>query len=164
MKRHLILILGLAASLLAYAGVYFASTAPARDLQNCPAPELAWLKQQYNLSDAEFKRISELHAGYLPQCRAMCAKIDAKNAEIRGLLENSTNVTSQVQAALNEAGQLRAQCQAQMLNHFFQVSLTMSPEQGKKYLAWVRSKTVHGNSEMKHDGAENHEDTPHSMH
>lgn len=150
--------------MLAYGGVYFASTAPARDLRNCPAPELAWLKQQFNLGDAEFRRISELHAGYLPQCRAMCAKIDAKNAEIRGLLENSTNVTPQVQLALNEAGQLRAQCQAQMLNHFFQVSQTMSPEQGKKYLAWVRSKTVHGNSEMEHDRAENHEDTPQSIH
>lgn len=163
MKRNVVFLVGLAACLLAYGGVYLASTAPARDLQNRPAPELAWLKQRFNLSDAEFKRISELHAGYLPQCREMCAMIDTKNAEIRGLLENSTNVTPQVQAALNEAAQLRAQCQSQMLNHFFEVSRSMSPEQGKRYLAWVRSKTLHGNDGMDHGGTESHTGSHDSM-
>lgn len=163
MKRHVVFILGLAACLLAYGGVYFASTAPARDLQNRPAPELAWLKQQFNLSAREFQRISDLHAAYLPECREMCAKIDAKNAEIRGLLENSTHVTPRVQTALNEAAQLRAQCQAQMLNHFFEVSRTMSPEQGKRYLAWVRSKTLHGSAGMDHGGTESHTESHDSM-
>lgn len=165
MKRNFIFIFGLAASLVAYAGVYFASSSRARDLQSRPQPELAWLKQEYNLSDAEFKRISELHEAYLPQCREMCMKIDAKNAEIRTLLETSTNVTSQVQTALNEAAALRAKCQSQMLNHFFEVSRTMSPEQGKRYLAWVRSKTLHGNGGgMVHGEGESHNVTHDSMH
>ena len=164
MKRHLIFVCAIAASLIAYGSVYFASTSRARDLQNCPSPELAWLKQEFNLSDAEFKRISGLHEAYLPQCREMCAKIDAKNSEIRGLLEASTNVTSEIQAALNDAAQLRAKCQSQMLNHFFEVSRTMSPEQGKRYLAWVRSKTLHGNGGMDHGEGEGHAQSHDSMH
>ena len=164
MKRHFIIIIGLAACLLAYGGVYFVATGPVRDLQNRPAPELAWLKKEFNLSDAEFKRISELHASYLPQCREMCARIDAKNGEIRALLETSTNVTDEVQSALNEAGQLRAKCHSQMLNHFFEVSRTMAPEQGKRYLAWVRSKTLHWNGGMDHGGAEHPVDSHETMH
>lgn len=150
MKRHLVVIFGLAACLLAYGGVYFASTGQVRELRNRATPELAWLKQEFNLSEPEFKRISELHDAYLPQCRAMCEKIDAKNTEIRLLLESSTNVTADIQNALGDAARLRAQCQSQMLNHFYEVSRTMSPEQGKRYLNWVRSKTLNGSGGMEH--------------
>lgn len=155
MKRHLILMCGLLACLLAYGGVYYASTKPARALEDRPQPELAWLKQEFNLSESEFKRISDLHEAYLPKCREMCMKINAKNSELRQLLESSTNVTGHVQAALNESARLRAQCQAQMLDHFFEVSRTMAPEQGKRYLTWVRAKTLQGNGGMNH-GDETH--------
>lgn len=154
MKRHFLIILGVVACLVAYGGVYLASTKPARELKERPAPELAWLKQEFKLGDAEFKRISDLHGAYLPKCREMCMKIDAKNTELRHLLKTSTNVTADVQATLSAAAQLRAQCQAQMLSHFYEVSRTMSPDQGKRYLSWVRSKTLAGNGGMNHDGDE----------
>ena len=35
---------------------------------------------------------------------------------------------------------LRADCQTMMLHHFIQVSQTMPPEQGRRYLAWVKDK------------------------
>ncbi len=43
-------------------------TAPARAEMCSPAPELAWLKQEFKLDDAQFERVRQLHAGYLPQC------------------------------------------------------------------------------------------------
>lgn len=152
MKRHLFFIFAIAACLLAYGGVYLASTKPARDLETKPTPELFWLKEEFNLSDSEFNRISELHAAYLPKCREMCTKIEAKNDELRLLLQSATNVTKEVQGTLNDSARLRAECQAQMLSHFFEVSRTMSPEQGKRYLTWVRSKTLEGNEGMHHGG------------
>lgn len=154
MKRYSLVIIGLVACVAAYACVYFASTKPARELKELPAPELAWLREEFNLSDSEYKRISDLHASYLPKCREMCTKIDAKNSELRRLLETSTNVTTQIQGTLNDAARLRAECQAQMLSHFYEVSRTMSPEQGKRYLTWVRSKTLAGNGGMHHEGDE----------
>ena len=52
----------------------------------------------------------------------------------RGRLGNGTNVTAEAQAKLNELGELRAQCQAQMLQHFVTVSQAMPPEQGHAIL------------------------------
>ncbi|MBI1176294.1 periplasmic heavy metal sensor [bacterium] len=141
MKRGLlILMVGLMAAGAAYACIYFVCTAPARSLEQSAKPELAWLKEEFNLSDAEFKRVSDLHAAYLPQCQEMCRKIDAQNVELQKLLADATNVSPQIEAALAEASRLRADCQTMMLRHFIQVSQTMPPEQGRRYLAWVKDK------------------------
>ena len=149
MKRGvLILLFGLVAAAAAYGCIYFACTSSARNLQRSDRPELAWLKQEFNLSDAEFKRISELHASYLPQCREMCLQIDARNNQLQKLLADATNATPEIDAALTEAGRLRSDCQRMMLRHFFQVSQTMPPEQGRRYLAWVKGKAFLPNYDM----------------
>src|SRR5437879_13846885 len=77
MKRgFVILSLGLLAAALGYCCVYVTATSSARRLQKSDQPELAWLKQEFNLSDAEFKRVSELHAASLPTCHELCRQID----------------------------------------------------------------------------------------
>jgi hypothetical protein len=72
-KGVVILLLGLVVAAAAYGCVYFVCTAPARTLQNGDKPELAWLKEEFKLRDSEFKRVSELQASYLPQCRQIKA-------------------------------------------------------------------------------------------
>ena len=149
MKRGvLILLFGLVAAAAAYGCIYFACTSSARNLKHSEKPELAWLKQEFHLSEPEFKRVSELHASYLPQCRQMCLKIDAHNASLQKLLAEATNATPAIDAALAESGRLRSECQKMMLRHFFQVSQTMPPEQGRRYLAWVREKAFLANYDM----------------
>jgi len=141
MKRGVfILVLGLVAAAAAYGCVYLACTSSARSLQRSDKPELAWLKEEFNLSDADFNRASELHAAYLPQCRDMCREIDAHNANLRTLLSGATSMTPEITAELTESARLRSQCQTMMLRHFFQVSQTMPPEQGRRYLSWVKAK------------------------
>lgn len=141
MKRGvLILVLGLLTAVTAFACVYFACIAPARSLQQSEQPELAWLKEEFNLGDDEWKRVSELHAAYLPQCQAMCRQIDAQGTQLQKLLAVATNVTPEIDTALAETARLRTECQRMMLRHFFQVSQTMPPEQGSRYLAWVKEK------------------------
>jgi len=141
MKRGLlILVLGLLAAGAAYGCVYFVCTSPKRSLQRSGRPELAWLKDEFSLSDAEFKRICELHAAYLPQCREMCRKTDAQSVQLQLLLDSATNATPELDTALVEAARLRSECQRMMLRHFFQVSQTMPVDQGRRYLAWVKGK------------------------
>ena len=143
MKRGLlILVFGLMAAAAAYGCIYFACTSGTRSLQQSNRPELAWLKDEFNLSDAEFKRVLVLHSAYLPQCQEMCRKIDAQNVQLQKLLAGATNVTTELDAALAEAGRLRSECQRMMLGHFIQVSQTMPPEQGRRYLAWVKEKAL----------------------
>ncbi|MBI3870450.1 MAG: periplasmic heavy metal sensor [Verrucomicrobia bacterium] len=144
----LILALGLLAAAAAYGCIYFVCMSPARSLQQSDKPELAWLKEEFRLSDGEFKRVSELHVAYLPQCRDMCREIDAHNVKLQTLLSGATNVTPEITAALTESARLRSECQTMMLRHFFQVSQTMPPEQGRRYLAWVKEKAFLPNYDM----------------
>lgn len=147
-KGVIILVLGLLAAAAAYGCVYFVCMSPARSLQQSDKPELAWLKEEFKLGDAEFKGVSELHAAYLPQCRDMCREIDAHNVKLQKLLSGATNMTPEITAALTESSRLRSECQTMMLRHFFQVSQTMPPEQGRRYLAWVQEKAFLPNYDM----------------
>jgi hypothetical protein len=147
-KGVLILVLGLLAAAAAYGGMYFVGTSSARRLKQSDKPELAWLKEEFKLSDTEFKRVSELHSAYLPQCRDRCREIDAQNVKLQTLLSGATNMTPEITAALAESSRLRSECQSMMLRHFFQVSQTMPPEEGRRYLAWVKEKAFLPNYDM----------------
>ena len=147
----IILLLGLAAAAAAYGCVYFVCMSPIRSLQRSEKPELAWLKDEFNLNDADFKRISELHAAYLPQCREMCREIEASNVKLQTLLSGAMNMSPEITAGLAESARLRSECQTMMLRHFFQVSQTMPPEQGRRYLSWVKEKTFLPDFGMPHE-------------
>ena len=142
MKRSgLILVLGLALAGAAYCGFYFLGSAAERNLMESPVPELAWLRKEFNLNGAEFKRISELHAAYRPGCEERCRRIAAKNSELKALLAQTNALTLEIEKKLTEAAELRLECQRAMLKHFIEVSKTMPPEQGKRYLVWVEERT-----------------------
>jgi hypothetical protein len=141
MKRSLfILLLGLGIGAAAYGCIYTVCMLPARSLERSERPELAWLKEEFHLSDAELNRVSELHTAYLPQCREKCRMIAEQNEHLQTLLAAATNSTPEIDAALVEVAQMRSGCQRMMLHHFFQVSQTMPPEQGRRYLSWVKEK------------------------
>ena len=143
MNRSLVIVLG---ALVLCAALFGGSYAVSRRVcQNCMAKsvsDLDWLQQEFHLSGAELDRIQRLHEGYLPKCADMCAKIAAKKSELETALNNSTNVNPAAQQKLAELAGLRAQCQAQMLQHFTEVSRTMPPEQGRRYLAEMQRLTL----------------------
>ena len=151
MKRGLlILVLGGVGAVAAFCCVYLIATATPRALMQSPQPELAWLKHEFNLGGAEFERISELHAGYLPQCMERCRQIDELNDTLSKRLDAATQVTPEIERLLGERARIRASCQAEMLKHFFEVSRTMPVEQGKRYLAWARDNTCLREQAMDH--------------
>jgi len=143
MNRSLVILLGL---LLLGAGVFAGSYVATRHVcamkPASPADDLSWLRDEFHLGDADMARVRELHNGYLPKCAEMCAQIAAKKREVADALAAGTNVTASAQAKLKELGDLRARCQAQMLEHFVAVSRAMPPEQGKRYLAEMQRVTL----------------------
>jgi hypothetical protein len=142
MRRGLqVLGVGVAVAALTYLCVYFAGTAGTRAMLGSPQPELAWLKHEFQLSDAEFARLSELHNGYLPKCAERCRQIEETNGRLEQALRGASELTPEVRTLLSERARMRADCQAEMLEHFFAVSREMSQEQGRRYLAWVQSRT-----------------------
>jgi hypothetical protein len=136
-KGALILLLGLALSTAAFSGFYYFGTASCRQLMSQPQPELAWLKKEFHLSDAEFTRISQMHAAYLPQCRERCLRIAEQDRQLQQLLDKATNMTPEIQNLLAQRARTRGECETEMMKHFLEVSRTMPPEQGRRYLAWV---------------------------
>jgi len=67
---------------------------------------------------------------------------DDQNAKVQQLLAGTNTVTSEIKQALAEAAQLRAECESAMLQHFFEVSRAMPPDQAKRYLSWVQEQTL----------------------
>jgi hypothetical protein len=142
MKRAgFILLLSLTVAVAAYCGIYYTCTASQRTMLESDKPELAWLKKEFNLSDTEFKRIAGLHAAYRPRCLEMCRMIEAQNLRLKQKLAATNQMTTEIEAAIAESARLRSECQRNMLTHFYEVSRTMPPEQGRKYLAWVQERT-----------------------
>jgi small-conductance mechanosensitive channel len=141
MNRSLVILLGaLALCAALFGGSYFAGQRAC--LMTRPTDDLSWLRDEFHLSDAEMARIQKLHEGYLPKCAEMCAKIAAKKSELETALGGTTNINPVAQQKLAEIAALRAQCQAQMLQHFNEVSQTMPPEQGRRYLAEMQRLTL----------------------
>lgn len=133
---------GVAFAVLAYCCVYYAGTAEHRTLLRQASPELAWLKEEYHLDDRQYDRIVQLHTAYQPKCLEMCRRIDEKNTRLMALLKAANTVTPEIKKTLAEAAEVRTECQAGMLEHFYEVSRAMPPDQGRRYLAWVQRQTL----------------------
>lgn len=147
-KGVFILIVGLLLAAAAYGCVYFVCTSSARTLQESSRPELAWLKDEFHLSDVESRRIAVLQAAYLPQCEEMCRQIDAQSQRLKQLLAATNQITPEIEAAITENARLRAECQSHMIKHCYEVSRTMPTKEGRRYLAWVQEKTCLSNDGM----------------
>jgi len=106
------------------------------------ADDLEWLRREFRLGDGEMKRVRQLHEGYLPRCREMCDRIAARKQELHTALDAGQGLTPEAEQKLADVGVLRAQCQAQMLRHFHEVSQVMPPEQGRRYLAEMQRLTL----------------------
>lgn len=107
-----------------------------------PHDDLEWLRREFRLGPAELARIRELHAGYLPQCRARCTELAARKTELAAELAAQGTFSPRAEALLREVAALRAECQADMLRHFIAVSRAMPPDQGRRYLAEMQRLTL----------------------
>jgi len=141
-RSRAILALGVLMALLAYVGFYFVGSVRHQDVHRSQAPELEWLKTKFHLTESQFARVQEIHKGYLPECRRMCGRVDAKNEEIRDLIAGTNSVTPGIEKALREAAALRSECQTMMFRYFFEVSKSMPEAEGRRYLQWVQDRTL----------------------
>ena len=143
MKRPLlILVIALLAGGALFASSYFMGRRVCEACVASSTDDLGWLQQEFHLSDADMARVRELHNGYMPKCAEMCGRIAAKKLELEDALAGATNISSVATQKLTELAMLRSQCQAQMLEHFTQVSQAMPPEQGRRYLSEMERLTV----------------------
>ncbi len=141
MRRLLPILLVLLSAVSLAGGAYWVAKKVCVEHYARSADDLDWLRREFRLSDAEMARVRQLHQGYLPKCRAMCAQIAAKKLELQSALDSGRGEPRGGAEACGIGG-LAAQCQAQMLRHFDEVSQAMPPEQGRRYLAEMQRLTL----------------------
>jgi hypothetical protein len=143
LRRSLLILLAVLLAGAAIAGTSYLLARRICLLQLAPAGnDLAWLRDEFHLSEAEIQRIRQLHEGYLPKCRENCARIAAKKQELQTALDKAQGMTPEAQQKLAEVAALRAKCQGNMLAHFYEVSRAMPSEQGRRYLVEMQRLTL----------------------
>src|SRR5438876_754399 len=80
-----------------------------------PQGEMEWLRREFQLTDAQFARIKQLHDDYRPRCDLMCERIAEANTKLNQLIESNNAVTPEVEAALKESAAQQEYCRRQML-------------------------------------------------
>lgn len=157
MKRSLfILVIALLAGSALFGSSYFMSRRVCEACGTSSTNNLDWLRQEFHLNAADMDRIRQLHEGYMPKCTEMCAQIAAKKQELNAVLSGSTNISPEAKQKLNELALLRARCQAEMLQHFVEVSRAMPPEQGRRYLAEMERLTVGAHEQTEQSMSDHH--------
>jgi len=136
------LIGALAVGLLAFYACNFLATRELRDIEQAPNGELQWLRQEFHLSGAQFKKIEALHSAYTPVCNEMCQRIMEANSKLYRLLSENREVTPEVEAAIRETGSVQDDCRKQMLAHIYQVSAQMNPADAQNYLRLMKSRVI----------------------
>ncbi len=101
---------------------------------NTRLPELAWLKQELELTEDQFAKVAEAHEAYRPTCEALCMKVMASHTKIKKLASPSKPVSPELESALTEHALLHVECQKAMLNHLHKTASLMSPKQAEAYL------------------------------
>ena len=150
-RSSFILGAGVIAALAAYCCSFMVGTTTNRSWLRSDQPELAWLKSEFQVGDTEIRRISQLHDAYLPKCEERCRRIDALNNTLTNAITSNDRVTADIEKLLNERALIRVECQKEMLKHFFAVSQSMPPAQGRRYMAWVQKHTCLEESVMSHE-------------
>jgi hypothetical protein len=131
-----------AAAAITFWGINFFATRDLRQMAAAPNSELEWLRHEFHLSDAQFKKIADLQSEYAPVCGEMCQRIMEANTRLDRLLSANREVTPEVEAAIREAGLVQYDCRKQMLAHIYRVGAQMNPADGQRYLRLMRARVI----------------------
>lgn len=136
MKRiFIVLAIALAAGFCAYAWM---KTHKHEELQSSSLlevmPELAYLRQELGLSDSQFKKVSDLHAAYLPKCVEMCERIAKAHVRLDDASRGKTEVTPELKETIEDHARIHAECQEEMLGHLYETARILDEKQARRYL------------------------------
>ncbi len=100
---------------------------------------MAWLRADFDLTDAQFAAIKQLHDSYSVVCEEHCREI--QNAvRAREQLKAAPADAAMLAAADRRVEELRLICESAIATHVRQCAAEMSPEAGQRYLALVLPK------------------------
>lgn len=110
--------------------------------------DIAWIKNEFNLDEASFAAIRELHLRYSGVCAKHCADIIAARNELARLQQDHASPAA-IEAAQREFDRLKAVCNDATRMHIRAVAKHMPLEQGVRF---IRATEPHL-ADAPHDGA-----------
>ena len=140
--KHLVLT---SALIVAVAGaVGFFSFRASRDSEVAAAlarrDAMAWLRSDFQLTDAQFATIKQLHDSYSVICEQHCRAIQAATRARNELKARAEGEAGAFAAADRRVEELRLICESAIATHVRQCAAVMSTEAGQRYLALVLPK------------------------
>ena len=142
MKKPLLILLALAAvAVAAYFACYHFATRETRRMLGS-TDGMAWLCTEFQLNDEQARAVGKLQADYEPHCMEMCNRIAKSGECLTMLLEKSTTMTPELEAAVREAAQTQADCHVATLRQAFAIGAQMAPEQAVRYRAVVSERIL----------------------
>jgi hypothetical protein len=105
-------------------------------------PGLEWLRHEFDLSDEQFAKVSELHLAYRPICEDLCMKVMASHKKVKMLVNGGTQLSPDLVSALKEHAELHVQSQTAMIAHLYRTASCMTPEQGRRYLNTILPQVI----------------------
>lgn len=100
---------------------------------------MEWLRADFQLTDAQFAQIKQLHDSYSVVCEDHCREIQ-EAMRARAALKSSSAAPAALAAADRRVQELRHICETAIAAHVRQCAALMSPEAGERYLALVLPK------------------------
>ena len=135
-----ILLAAIAGGLGAFWLCTFFGTSDLRSVNSSRDADLLWLRREFVLTDAQFRRIQALHTAYVSRCDLMCQRIMKANASLDAAVSRNKQVTPEVQQAIEEAARTQQECRQSTLAHVYEVAAEMSPNAAARYLRMMQQK------------------------
>ncbi len=95
---------------------------------------LRWLKEEYQLDDATFERVSQLHSDYFAQCTQMCRKLGEADRPLLWRKRQRHRQPDDLEDRLAREQALCAECEQAATEHLRQVAELLPPGQGERFL------------------------------
>jgi len=133
-KGLLILVLALAAGAAAFMAARSHRQSEHNEVLLDTLSELAWLRTELKLSEAQFRQASELHTAYRPVCVEMCHNIAKTHAKLETLARSGRGMTPELEDAIRNHARVHAECQQKMLEHLYQTAALLDENQAARYL------------------------------
>ena len=99
--------------------------------------QLAWLRTEFHLTDAQFAQVKSLHEAYQPVCAGHCMQIMAAKKRLTTLEQEGKRDTPAYADALKDWTALKQFCTDATLKHMQSIAAVMDPAEGRRYLDLV---------------------------
>ncbi|HEX2851982.1 MAG TPA: periplasmic heavy metal sensor [Opitutaceae bacterium] len=140
--KHLVLTAALVATIAGAVGFFSFRTSsdPAVAAALARRDAMAWLRTDFQLTDAQFAAIKQLHDSYSVVCEEHCRAIQAATRARNELKARAEGDAAAFAAADRRVEELRLVCESAIATHVRQCAAEMSPPAGRRYLALVLPK------------------------